>query len=186
VEYLPGFRVFAGPARLSEAEVAHPLPREQVIRIVPVIAGAGDDFGGILLGAALIGLSFFLPATPLFTIGSFAPSLASLAFGFGVNLILGGVINALVSTPAAADPGQRERPENRPSYVFDGAVNTTSQGNPVPILYGEMEVGSQVLSASITTEQLIAVAAPAEPEVASPEEASETQYVDQSWLVIAP
>ena len=33
-------------------------------------------------------------------------------------------------------------PENRPSFLFNGAVNTSRQGNPVPLCYGQMVVGS--------------------------------------------
>ena len=40
---------------------------------------------------------------------------------------------------------------NTPSYLFNGAVNTTAQGHPVPIGYGRLIVGSAVISASIVT-----------------------------------
>jgi hypothetical protein len=43
-----------------------------------------------------------------------------------------------------------DKPENQPSYAFNGPLNTQAQGNPVPVLYGELIVGSAVLSAGIT------------------------------------
>ena len=43
-------------------------------------------------------------------------------------------------------------PDNGASYNFNGPVNTTAQGNPVPLLYGEMFVGSATISAGIYSE----------------------------------
>jgi predicted phage tail protein len=41
------------------------------------------------------------------------------------------------------------KPNDTASYLFNGPVNTTEQGNPVPVLYGRLIVGSQVVSASV-------------------------------------
>lgn len=43
----------------------------------------------------------------------------------------------------------KDSAENKPSYNFNGAVNTTAQGNPVPLGYGRMIIGSAVISAGI-------------------------------------
>ena len=54
---------------------------------------------------------------------------------------------------AAATPAQRQDgPDNGASYNFNGPVNTTAQGNPVPVIYGEMIVGSATISAGIYSE----------------------------------
>ena len=37
-------------------------------------------------------------------------------------------------------------------HNFNGPVNTTAQGNPVPVIYGEMIVGSATISAGIYSE----------------------------------
>jgi predicted phage tail protein len=55
---------------------------------------------------------------------------------------------------SAPKPQNIDRPANKPSYAFDGAVNTAAQGNPVPICYGRLIVGSQVVSAGLVTEPL--------------------------------
>lgn len=129
-------------------------PFSKTIRIVPVIAGAKGGIGGILLGAALIAASFYLPGSALFTIGSFAPSMASIAFGLGTSMLLGGVTQLLSPTPKAGKP--QEAPQNDPSYTFNGAVNTTAQGQPVPVGYGRAIVGSAVISAGITSDDYAA------------------------------
>ena len=58
----------------------------------------------------------------------------------------------LVPVPKVSGP--QERPENKPSYLFNGAVNTTEQGQPIPLLYGELIVGSAVVSAGLTDKEI--------------------------------
>ena len=41
---------------------------------------------------------------------------------------------------------------DRANYGFGGAVTTVAQGNPVPLLYGERDVGGFICSAGIYTE----------------------------------
>lgn len=69
----------------------------------------------------------------------------------GMSLALGGVAQLLAPKVKAES---KEAVENKPSYIFNGAVNTVAQGNPVPILYGRMRVGSQVVSAGITSNDI--------------------------------
>lgn len=149
----PGYRVLAGndPRDGGTLRLA---TEAATIRIVPVISGAGSGFGKIVLGAALIASSFFLPTEPL--IGAIAStSLSSISFSIGTSMLLGGISQALTKAPNTSSESV-EKPENKPSYAFDGAVNTAAQGNPVPVCYGMLIVGSQVVSAGLTTEQVAA------------------------------
>lgn len=148
-----GYRVLIGEAPVEDLDDLHNPAGLAPIHIVPVIVGAKSGMGQVFIGAALIGASFFLPGTALFTLGSFAPSLASMSFGLGFSLALGGVSQMLAPHPKAQAPS--ERPENKPSTVFDGAVNTTAQGQAVPIGYGEMIVGSAVISQGLSADQYI-------------------------------
>ena len=75
---------------------------------------------------------------------------ATIATYVGTSLVIAGASQMLTPTP----PTPPEAPENKPSYVFNGAVNTTAQGYPVPIGYGRMIVGSAVISAGIVAEEL--------------------------------
>lgn len=145
----PGYRVLLGADPVTDVnQLAYPAGR--VVRIVPVTAGAKGGFGTVLLGAALIGLSMsgFLSATPLIT-GVAGSSLASMAFSVGFGLVLGGVSQMLAGSPKTETPS--ERPNNAPSYAFNGAINTVAQGNPVPVLIGRLRVGSQVISTGLST-----------------------------------
>jgi predicted phage tail protein len=153
-----GYRIVTGEQDRDVKDLHDPA-FANTIKIVPIVAGAGGDFGQIILGGALIAASF-VPGLqgPMFIEGLGgemfgAMSLASIAGNIGFSLVLGGLSNMLMSAPTPQQ-GASERPENKPSYAFDGAVNTTAQGNPVPICYGEMIVGSQVISTGLSTEQI--------------------------------
>ncbi len=139
-----GFRVRVANSDLSIDEIC--LKSSGDIEIIPAIGGSNAEFR-IIVGSALIAASAILSATGVGA--SVAPYLANA----GVALILGGAIELLVGKPKAPDID--ERPENKPSYLFNGAVNTTAQGHPVPVGYGRLRVGSAVISASISTKNLL-------------------------------
>lgn len=151
------YRVIVG----GKEDVAHedaihnPVSEKETIRIVPVVSGS-SGFGRVLAGAALIGLSLAFPAaSATLSFGSFSSSfsLATLALNAGTSLVLSGVAQMLF-TPQQSRQEMSERPENRPSFFFNGAVNTTRQGNAVPVCYGRMVVGSQVISSGLSVEQI--------------------------------
>jgi predicted phage tail protein len=125
---------------LCKERLAHPVSDKESIRIVPVIAGAGRGTGQVILGAVLIGIGLYFNVQPLVS--------------YGLSMVIGGVTQMLFA-PRTTEPGANDRPENRPSYTFDGAVNTAAQGNPVAIFYGgPLIIGSQVISAGLSVEQI--------------------------------
>jgi len=121
------------------------------IRIVPVISGSKS--GGLLqtvLGAALIVVGVVVTGM---SFGSAAPVGAAL-IGVGIGMVAGGILQML--TPAPKTPNQQEQAttENKPSYLFNGAFNSTQQGLPVPIVYGQMLVGSSVVGVGTWAEAI--------------------------------
>ncbi|WP_411704367.1 tail assembly protein [Edaphovirga cremea] len=116
------------------------------IRIAPIISG--NKRAGvfqIVLGVAMIVLAF-TPAGPLL-----AATWAQMAFMTGASMVLGGVMQMLSPQPKGLSMGQD--PDNKPSYAFGGPVNTTAQGNPVGVLYGQREIGGAVISAGIYAQE---------------------------------
>ena len=149
------YLVKVGNYEINENEIHDPIG-QQDIHIIPVISGAGGDtFNTILLGAALIGASFFFPGAGLFGTTSFlgaAAGPAGTAIGTGLSyigagLILQGVGNMLYPTE---DPSFEDNPQI--SFNFAGTQNTARAGTPVPIVYGEIFTGSVVISGDIDTE----------------------------------
>lgn len=131
------------------------------LHIMPVPQGSGGVFkvvlGVVLISAAIV-LSGGTLAAPLAGLGAtaaFGVSYGSIAL-FGASLVLGGVAQMLTPVPkvSADSYSSREAADARPSFIFNGAVNTTEQGGPVPVIYGRMRVGSVVISGGITTENI--------------------------------
>jgi predicted phage tail protein len=144
------YRVSVANYDLSLDELHDPAG-QQDIKIVPVLAGAGA-VGRILLGAALIVGAFFTGGATLGLLGLAAPvALSTVLFGIGASLVLGGVAQLLTPTPKI---NTKDDQDPRKSYSFSGIQNTSRQGLPVPIVYGETIVGSVVISAGIDTEQV--------------------------------
>jgi predicted phage tail protein len=135
------YRVTVGGYALSEEELGHP-SGEQEIRIIPVIGGAGAA-GRILAGVALVAASF-IPG-----VGALA---VNLMLGVGASLVLGGVAQ-LISPVPTLDGGDDSQGDPRKSYSFSGIQNTSRQSLPIPVVYGEMIVGSIVVSSSIDSDQ---------------------------------
>jgi predicted phage tail protein len=162
------YRVSTGAVDLTLDEVHYPAGQEEV-RIVPVVAGAGSSVGKIIAGVALIAISLALPGGGLFggsVFGAFGGPIAAagtlttvgtVLSAVGATLILGGVAQLLTPTPKINAPGTpQDNSDPRKSYSFSGIQQTSRQGVPVPIVYGETIVGSVVVSAGIDTVQVAA------------------------------
>lgn len=122
------------------------------IKIIPVVQGSGKGIGQVIAGVALMALAWWNPMGW----GIIANSEAGLIAGelgisamqsVGMSLLLGGVSQMLTKTPSVQSGS--DRPDTNPSYMFNGPVNTTAQGNPVPLAYGKILAGSQVISTGL-------------------------------------
>jgi predicted phage tail protein len=150
------YRVSVGD-RAVDADHLHEPAGGSDIAIVPVIGGAGA-VGRIVAGVALVALSF-IPG-----IGALGVALMQ---GVGASLALGGVAQLLTPVPRMAGPGastsagiaksaRADDNDPRKNYSFSGIQNTSRQGVPVPVIYGEVIVGSVVISAGIDVDQVAA------------------------------
>ncbi|MEV8521442.1 tail assembly protein [Dyella marensis] len=139
-----GFSIFVGKKNLKEEQLNEPSGSED-IRIAPMLIGSKN--GGlfnVILGAAIIAIAYINP------FGMLTGPIVSYMYGMGASMMINGAVQLLSPQPKGLKVG--DRPDNQPSYVFNGAVNTQAQGNPVPVLYGRMIVGSAVVSAGIHAE----------------------------------
>jgi predicted phage tail protein len=144
------YRVSVGSYDLALEELHDPAG-QQAIKIVPVLQGAGA-VGRIIAGVALLAVGFLVPG-----IGALG---VQLLVGVGASLVLGGVAQLLTPVPKmGASPGASSSAADtdqdpRKSYSFSGIQQTSRQGVPVPVVYGETLVGSVVISAGIDTVQV--------------------------------
>lgn len=158
------YRVCIGDDALELDELGHPIG-QQPIKIIPVVAGAitwGEFWGGVgkvLTGVAIVAAAIF--AAPLLApiLGAgLAGAIGSIGIGVGASLVLGGISNMLtpVSSMAPTNPSYGDDSDPRKSYGFSGIQNTSRQGVPCPIVFGEALVGSVVISAGIDVVQVTA------------------------------
>jgi predicted phage tail protein len=143
------YRVSIGTYDIDLEELHHPAGAAP-ISFVPVVTGAGA-VGRIIAGVALLAAAIFIPGFAAWA----GPTAYALIIGVGSSLLLGGVAQLLTPTPKVPQ-GADGQDDPRKSYSFSGIQNTSRQGVPVPIVYGETLVGSVVISAGIDTVQVAA------------------------------
>lgn len=132
-----GYACFIGKENIDEDGLKAPVGDED-IRIAPMIVGSGSNGGlwSVIGGAALAVVGVFT-------------SNPSLVYA-GIALAAGGVVQMV--TPIPQGMTGTESADNGASYNFNGPVNVTAQGNPVPVLYGQMKVGSVTVSGDMYSE----------------------------------
>lgn len=140
------FAVFRGKRNIG-VEDYKSLGGESDIRIAPVMEGAKK--AGVfqtILGAVLVVAGVVY--------GAYTGDWGNAAYAIqaGIGAMAGGVYQMLSPQPKGLQ--SREDPDNKPSYAFGGAVNTIAMGNPVPVLYGEREIGGAIISAGIVAEDI--------------------------------
>ncbi len=146
----------------NEAE-ALLLYREGDMIITPVPAGSKSGPAKILAAiavtvmtggmaaAAAAGSAAFTTAAGTMTFGSVASGIAGgvvsasgtmlgqMALGIGINLAIGGLQQMMAPDPST-DNQQDE------SYIFQGAKQNIAEGDPVPVLYGELRIPGRTIS----------------------------------------
>lgn len=132
------FAIFIGKRNIKEDGLNDPVGNAE-IRIAPIIEGSKR--GGVLniiLGVVLI------------VVGAYTGN-AQLIYS-GAVMAIGGVVQMLSPQPKGI--GAKDDPNNQPSYSMNGTINTQAQGNPVPLAYGRIKVGSAIISGGIYAEDL--------------------------------
>jgi len=141
--------------------LTYPTAEFEPIRIIPVVGGAGSSGGQIAAGIGLIALAVITGgiASAGVALGGFLGigTVGTAVVGIGASLVLGGVAGLLAPTSnpnGLATSGSDSASDPRKSFSFSGIQNVSRQGVPVPIVYGEVIVGSVVISAGINTEEV--------------------------------
>lgn len=152
----PGFHVWAGDRDLDTSELKDPTGKRTII-IQPVLAGAKADWVKVVLGvglaaAGIVGSVLTGGAGVPFLIGALHVA-SGIVATVGLSMAVTGVSGLLASHPPPAQTDSKNSPA-----VFSGPVNTTGIGGPVPVLYGELEIGSHIISADVSDYSVTATA----------------------------
>lgn len=157
---LPGFEeeirsgswhILRGPLEaqdsLDEEGLLFSLGGDDQVHLLPAVAGANSGALSVVVGAVLV-------AVGVFTFGATSAwGVALIASGAG--MAVGGIIQMTTKMPGT-DVAASESADQRPSFLFNGPTNTSSQGLAVPRGYGRVRCGSIVVSAALYSEELAA------------------------------
>lgn len=146
------FAFFSGKSNIGLEEFDMTLGSD-TYRISPIIEGAKN--AGVLqvvIGAVALVAAFFTAGASLAAWGAAmsagAITATTVLTGIGVSMMLGGVVQLLTPQPSF-NTGASSSTDNKPNYAFGSPVNTVAMGYPVPVLYGEREIGGAIISAGM-------------------------------------
>ena len=140
--------VMAGDLRVTEELLD--MYTESDIKIVPVVHGEIWWLGLGLIGAGTAAAAI----GGIFTATIFGTTIAAALTTVGVSFLISGVVDLLTPSPVNPNLSRQEDP-NDPSFSFTGLLNNSKQGVPINIAYGEILVGSTLVSSSVDTFQVI-------------------------------
>lgn len=139
------------PTSILNSELAIPIHDLDTIDIVPVVEGAGDNMAilMVVVGVLLIMTGVGAPAGAKMVLGG-AMSVNAAIMG-GAVLAIAGVTALSMKPPKFVDDAEIDLDNGSGgarSYLFNGPANTVREGGPVPIGYGRLLVGSQIIQSS--------------------------------------
>ena len=172
-----GYTLVQAGEFLDYEDLHLPLGRNDLV-LTPVVAGSGGGVGKIVLGVALIAVAIIAPGVGFLAGGALgfgvvagatglAATLAAAAGTLGIGLVLAGTAQMLAPQPvipsidnnnrtAAGENSNGLGPQGvsratsgEQSYAFSGPANTVGVGATVPLVYGKLLIGSQLLSSKV-------------------------------------
>ena len=174
-EHGVGYRLIQAGTDLDLKDLQLPFGSNDLI-LTPVIAGSGGGIGKTIAGVALIAAAIILaPVSGGTSVGflgatgtGFLSAGASVAIGsIGTSLLLGGVSEMLSPQPTipklsssnrlgSGEASSTDGPQGvtrgtdgRQSYAYTGAANSVGVGATIPVAYGEVLIGSHLISANV-------------------------------------
>ena len=143
------FQIVAGGTEIDDSEITMAFGKRREMHIIPAADGAKSGAGKVIVGAALITATVMTGG--LGTAGVYG-AMANAAFSMGVAMSISGVSSMLMKPQTASY--ENNSSDTKTSSLFDGPVNNSGQGLPIPLVYGRVLAGSTVVSAGMVAEQL--------------------------------
>ena len=130
------FTVQKGEEFLTNQTAGIELAKDDII-ITPVPSGAAKDgMKELIIGILLIIIGLTTGSGESLTKG------AQMLVTVGTQLALNGIVKLMTDEPESLDEQE--------STLFNGPINNTKSGIPVPLAYGRMEVGGAVINFGFT------------------------------------
>ena len=128
------------------------------ITITPVPKGAGGGIGKILAGIAILLVVFFVPVAgvnlgnAMLSVmgGGMAAGGAAVAAMAGFALTMVGINLAMAGITEMMAPDPQTDADQESGYNFNGLEQNLLEGDPVPVLYGRLQVPGQPVNFEVT------------------------------------
>lgn len=151
------FAFFSGEENISLQEFDMSSAATEFV-MMPI--AEGSKRGGMLqivIGVVALVAAFFTAGASFAAFAGISAATAAATttalVGIGLSMTLGGVVQMLTPQPNY-NIGASSSTDNKPNYAFGAPVNTVAMGYPVPVLYGQREIGGAIISAgSFTSDQ---------------------------------
>ena len=130
----------SGPAKILAAVAVTVMTAGMAAAVMGPGALIAGTTGNAALAAGTFGSAFGSVGAFQASLGlAMSTTLGQVAIGLGVNLALGGLQQMMAPDPST-DNQQDE------SYIFQGSKQNIAEGDPVPVLYGELRIPGRTVS----------------------------------------
>lgn len=130
----------SGPAKILAAVAVTVMTAGMGAAIMGAATGAGAAGSMAAVSATFGSISGFTGTLgAMMSAGGGLGVLAQVGLGIGINLALGGLQQMMAPDPST-DNDQDE------SYIFQGSKQNIAEGDPVPVLYGELRIPGRTVS----------------------------------------
>lgn len=134
-----GFTIKTAGEDIDEENLLTPL-KEGDVTIAAIPSGSKSDAMKVVSAIALIYISTLIPGAGVGN--AFQVFAKSATMAIGVNLGMQGIQGILAPDPAT-------EAEEEEGYLYTGDTNLIIEGDPVPLLYGELRVAGQPISIAV-------------------------------------
>ena len=146
------FTVQRGKELLDYDNLQMDLGEDDLI-ISPVPAGSGNKLLKVIVGFVLmVGAAMILGPSGAIAVAELAG--AAKFFAVAGAMAMGMIGSVLLNSGIAEYMAPKKPGEKGDSFLFDGPVNTTKQGVPVPLAYGQLLVGGATISFGFTDDEV--------------------------------
>ena len=137
---------------IDQEDLLTPITKGDVtISLVP--AGSKKGMGKILAAVVLVLMIIYMPAMAAETVGTYGQTVNLLSVGglsglgqatalLAAQLALAGIQQIMAPDPAV----DQDNPTN---YLFSGGASNSVEGDPIPLMYGELRVPGRPISVDI-------------------------------------
>ena len=136
-------------SRYLEKGLYYRLKAGMTVHITPAVKGAKRaGVFNLVVGAVLVAASWYAGgAAGWGYLGATGYGMATMGTMIGVSMMLSGVSQMLTKQPSMGGVGSEA--EKKSSTSFNGLQNMAAQGQPIPLAYGRILVGSMIISQGI-------------------------------------